>query len=268
MGKRDRGKDKAPVPEDGQSASADGSEETISLEEEIKGHPDRGAAIIAAASVDGMLEQMLRHYLLDDPKAQKLMHFKSEMGSYEAKCLMAFGLRIIDADMHSDLVEIGWIRNRFAHRLSLPADETGYISFKSEQVALRCRRLTTPEKHPPMDVARIYSYPGGFFQSHDEIPRLPPPKEPRERFVHTCNMLMSMFLMTAVEFKKQPPPVPGNSLILTADTFLRRFPQRETQQGALPDQAAPKSAKRKPAATRATQRKKPKGRRGAGRRES
>ena len=117
---------------------------------ELKKETPRGAVIISGVVLDQMLGKTLEHYLTDHKDVKKLLYggVSAPLGSFSARILMAFGLRLIDQKEYARLEIIRKIRNHFAHNL--------HASFEDAKVKDLCQLLdvssflphavNTPEK--------------------------------------------------------------------------------------------------------------------------
>jgi DNA-binding MltR family transcriptional regulator len=86
---------------------------------ELKNSTDRGAAIVGAAVLDTMLEQLLRLFLVEingDKEETAMLGPNGPLGSFGTKIRMSYYLGLISADERADLKIIQDIRNDFAHR--------------------------------------------------------------------------------------------------------------------------------------------------------
>jgi hypothetical protein len=118
---------------------------------EIKDQSDRGAAIIAAANLDSLLEEAIRHWLaVNDKTTEGLFQFPQALSSFGSKLQIAYAVGIIGKRAYADLDQIREIRNRFAH---VPVteddnDRIASITFNTQDICDRCRALRFPEDWP------------------------------------------------------------------------------------------------------------------------
>jgi DNA-binding MltR family transcriptional regulator len=110
------------------------------LFQELQGESDRAAAVLGAAFLDGLLEEYITNFLIDDTKeVEGIFGPDKPLGSFGARITMCFCLGLISQDEKHDLRIIQRVRNRFAHEL------TG-ISFDDKGIADSCSNLKIPTK--------------------------------------------------------------------------------------------------------------------------
>jgi hypothetical protein len=86
---------------------------------------DRGKALVAAAQLDGMLEDILRAFLIDCPSSTRLFETpNAPLTSFYNKINLARSLGLISPDEHSALDLVRKVRNEFAHSVSVSFDDT------------------------------------------------------------------------------------------------------------------------------------------------
>ena len=92
---------------------------------ELKKETPRGAVIISGVVLDQMLGKTLEKFLTDHKDVKKLLYggVSAPLGSFSARILMAFGLRLIDEKEYARLEIIRKIRNHFAHNLRASFDD-------------------------------------------------------------------------------------------------------------------------------------------------
>src|SRR5579872_3892781 len=80
---------------------------------------ERGAALIAAAMVDDLLERSLRAFLLDHKEIERLLEgFNAPLGALSARALAAFGVGLLSEREYRECERIRKIRNVFAHNVN------------------------------------------------------------------------------------------------------------------------------------------------------
>jgi mannitol operon repressor len=112
----------------------------------LKDETPRGAVIISSVVLENLLGNVLKSYLSEHKDVQKLLAsgVTAPLGSFYARTLMAFGLRLILEDEYQDLNRIRDIRNHFAHNL--------HASFSDAKVKDLCKLLNkTPASNKPLD---------------------------------------------------------------------------------------------------------------------
>jgi Mannitol repressor len=82
---------------------------------ELKTQSDRGAAIIATAIIDNLLEDALRQRLILTLELGDRLFSYGPLANFSAKISLAYAVGILTSEMSSDLDTIRRIRNRFAH---------------------------------------------------------------------------------------------------------------------------------------------------------
>jgi DNA-binding MltR family transcriptional regulator len=153
---------------------------------ELEKESDRGVALIGAAYLDEVLEQLLRAVLVDRKKhVDDLLGCERPLASFSARISMAYCLGLLDQDFYDDLQLIRKIRNDFAHRHE-PA------SFELPTVRDRCLQLRSIKRLPPLPPA------SGWTPS------------PRNRFSLAINLLsinLESIAKDASRFEVPPEPV-------------------------------------------------------------
>lgn len=96
---------------------------------------DRGCALLAASFLEGMIEELLRERLVDNPKLQKeMLHHSGPLGTFSSQIDMACLLGLVGPAMRRELHLIRQIRNDFGHTARR-------ISFGEPSIASRCREM-------------------------------------------------------------------------------------------------------------------------------
>lgn len=92
---------------------------------ELQKETPRGAVIISGVVLDGLLAKTLENYLTDHRDVKKLLYggVSAPLGSFSAKILMCFGLRLIEEKEYHNLQIVRRIRNHFAHNLQASFDD-------------------------------------------------------------------------------------------------------------------------------------------------
>lgn len=101
-----------------------GVEVLSSIEAEFRNAPDRVMAVVGAAYLDSILEQLLRAvFINDDEEADRLLAPDRPIGANGARYQLAYCLGLINADQRDDLKTIAKVRNLFAHNYSVSSFE-------------------------------------------------------------------------------------------------------------------------------------------------
>src|SRR5712692_1846448 len=101
-----------PEEDDDTPAIEFGAEVMAAMEEEFHDAPDRVLAIVGAAYLDSMLEQLLRAVFVGDKEnVDKLIGIRGPLGSNGSRYQLAYCLGLISAEERDDLKTIADIRN-------------------------------------------------------------------------------------------------------------------------------------------------------------
>jgi len=76
---------------------------------------DRAAAVLGGSFVETMLLDLLRAYLVADPKVEELFEGDRPLATFSARINVAFALGLLPPNLYSDLNLVRHIRNHFAH---------------------------------------------------------------------------------------------------------------------------------------------------------
>jgi DNA-binding MltR family transcriptional regulator len=114
---------------------------------ELNTASDRSVGVIAGAMVDSRLSDLLRLEMhggyqdeaYDSKIRKQMFDADGPIGSYGARCGIAYLLGFFTTDAHADLQTFGSIRNSFAHY-------TEHNSFDSESIKARCGNFRLLEK--------------------------------------------------------------------------------------------------------------------------
>jgi hypothetical protein len=108
--------------------------------QEIMREKDRGAAVVGGGFLEAKLTELIQVVLRDDEDtARQLFKPTGPLGGFGNKVLVGYMLRLYRKETRNDLILIGEIRNRFAHR---PEPTT----FATDFVRERCEKLTIFER--------------------------------------------------------------------------------------------------------------------------
>jgi hypothetical protein len=103
--------------------------------QEILTERDRGAAIVAGGFLEAKLTEAIRACLRDDKDtARQLLKPTGPLGAFGNKALLGYMLKLYRKESRDDLIRIGEIRNRFAHKAEP-------MNFEEDFVMERCEKL-------------------------------------------------------------------------------------------------------------------------------
>jgi hypothetical protein len=105
--------------------------------DELMGPSDRAAALVAAASLDLILEAQIKltfNQELIKSEEDQIFNASAPLASFAAKVRFCYALGIYGPITRNDLLEISHIRNIFAHS-PLP------VTFKTPQIRRACKKL-------------------------------------------------------------------------------------------------------------------------------
>ena len=106
----------------------------------FEGESDRGAAVLAHA--------LFEHKLGEAIKSRDEAAFSKEL-KFPVNIRIAYSLGLFDRETLEALVDINWIRNKFAHSREL-------LTFKHEIIAARCSKLILKAAPTPTDLRERY----------------------------------------------------------------------------------------------------------------
>jgi hypothetical protein len=155
--------------------------ELASLEGEIYGESDRVAAVMLGAMVEMSVRRLLltkmREDLNSDDRQRLLDSDRAVLGTFSAKTITAYALKLIGPVSKHDLDLIRTIRNGFAHS-RMP------LEFTTPQVTAICDQLEVP------DLPGSY-VPRGYLERvpHNKLDEASDKKHPRTRFIVACHNL-------------------------------------------------------------------------------
>jgi mannitol operon repressor len=103
---------------------------------EFKEETDRGAALVGAALVDNLLEELLRSHFLNVPATDKLLDVRANgaISGFSARIKLCYVLGLVTEVEYKECEIIREVRNRFAHRLH-------GLKFSDQEIADRCKTL-------------------------------------------------------------------------------------------------------------------------------
>lgn len=100
----------------------------------IQGESDRACAILAIATLEALLEELLRHSMVPDAPMQ-MFEGSGAVATLSAKIDIAYSFGLITTEEQRDLHILRKIRNDFAHAINHA------LSFETTEVANRIRSL-------------------------------------------------------------------------------------------------------------------------------
>ena len=90
-----------------------------SIDAEFRDCEDRVMAVVGAAYLDSIIEQLLRAaFMSDEEEADRLLAPDRPIGATGARYQLAYCLGLISRDQRDDLKTIAKVRNLFAHDYS------------------------------------------------------------------------------------------------------------------------------------------------------
>jgi hypothetical protein len=100
------------------------NQQDVEVWREIEAASDRVLAIVSATFIEERLADAIKNRLLRDPNQLKKFFAPSgALGTYEAKVALGYLLSIYVNETRRNLIAVGQIRNRFAHRTRVAAFE-------------------------------------------------------------------------------------------------------------------------------------------------
>lgn len=115
-----------------------------SIDAEFRDCEDRVMAVVGAAYLDSIIEQLLRAaFMSDEEEADRLLAPDRPIGATGARYQLAYCLGLISRDQRDDLKTIAKVRNLFAHDYSIASleDERAKAIVKSLHFAKRREAL-------------------------------------------------------------------------------------------------------------------------------
>jgi hypothetical protein len=153
-------------------------EESVLTYQEIEHASDRVCAIVTAAWLEGRLQRALS-WRLADPAYQKKNVFDGMLGAYAPKVRLGYLIGVYSEEAHENLLAIGSIRNRFAHR-------TDIRSFAHRELASFFKKITIYQRLINMGSPELR----GLFPDP-----LPDHADERARFIASARTLEGYLLL-------------------------------------------------------------------------
>jgi len=190
---------------------------------EFDGVSDRAAAIVAAAFLDEILQELLSEFLVKDPKSdKKIFEGMGPLSTFNAKIELGFRLGLLSNWEHQTIHTVRAIRNEFAHVVD-------GISFDTQSIKDRCKNIVVPVSMVAPDLIPL--------SQSGEIP--PPPtivkadaNEPRAIFQEVVSTLMHTLAARTADAgraaRTTPPDFsmahePAERLLLRLKNSLERY---------------------------------------------
>ena len=117
------------------------------LEKELFNTSDRVTAVMLGAHVETALERLLASRMRDDLNSEqksRLFGFEGAVGTFSAKIIVAYAMKIIGRITYSDLNLIKLLRNEFAH-------SRRPFNFQTPEVVAVCNELKIPKLRDSSD---------------------------------------------------------------------------------------------------------------------
>jgi hypothetical protein len=132
------------------------TEQVKAFLEEVKSQTDRGAAIVASAVVENLIEVVILERLIELPGERKdalFYRMGAPLSSFSAKVEMAFALGIIANELRLTLHLIRDLRNKFAHRVeALTFDHQDIDSIIKSRASPSVRESSEPNREKFMKI--------------------------------------------------------------------------------------------------------------------
>jgi hypothetical protein len=165
-------------------------EHDLPVVKEVMAGPDRSAAILATSWLDDYLTAALKSKLLDDKDtANKIFKPSGPVGAFVTKAELGYLMKLYSKESRDDLINIGGIRNMFAHW-------TKTIDFGSRDVRKKCEELTLWD--------RIWSQHPNYEEMKAQRPRPFTQVVARSFFIETIGMAVNFLNWVAEKDVKDP----------------------------------------------------------------
>ena len=145
----------------------------------------RATAIVGAAQLDYLLEQVLRHHMIAKPE-KSLFEAYGPLSSFSAKIDLARSLGILTKGEASDLHRVRKIRNVFAHSLQEVSFRDRSIQSHIHQTQVRAATILGKQGAPRFDFELCILVLSGFLLARIEVARFR--TEPREFAGHLASL--------------------------------------------------------------------------------
>lgn len=180
MAKKNPLKQRLTLPQD-----IAGLQKWFAIDKDILEADDRVAAIVSVAVLDEHLRLAIEHrFLVKQDSELTLLEQSQALGSLGAKIELAWAMGLIGKSARNDFKLLKDIRNAFAH-MALVEYEKNWesMSFETEAIAKLCQKLCCVDIFVNIDHAKIDPAKMDEGMLIGDVPRLPPPVKPRDRFL-------------------------------------------------------------------------------------
>lgn len=117
-----------------------GLEGYLAIKAEIDSQSDRGAAVIACSLLEEHLKWAIDRCFVELTADTSKRIFEGPLGPLFNRSYLGFALGLYDRNAREEIILIGTIRNRFAHKIAP-------INFSDDEVDQLCGRLFYPKLH-------------------------------------------------------------------------------------------------------------------------
>jgi hypothetical protein len=129
----------------------------------VREETDRAAAILGAAYLDSLLEQLLRDYFIQDAVVEELLGTDRPLCNFSARIDASFALGLVSTAVHRDLHFVRKIRNKFAHKIEVHTFEESPFRDLCAEFAILKRFPDYRQWNRPGDLyRRIFELALGF----------------------------------------------------------------------------------------------------------
>lgn len=86
------------------------------VRKELAGQTERGAAVLGAAYLDGIMKALLESSFIKGATTKELLNDSGPLGSFAARAKLLYCIGYIPKHIYNDLIRLAEIRNQFAHK--------------------------------------------------------------------------------------------------------------------------------------------------------
>lgn len=130
---------------------------------------ERAIAILGAAFLDNMLEDILISFMVDDEReAGKLLGFDKALGTFSSRIAATYCLGLICKTVRDDLRIVAKIRNRFAHEVRASFDQPPFsdwcrsLKWHEFSMMMKAPADATPRETFRVGVNQLITYLSGL----------------------------------------------------------------------------------------------------------